>query len=105
MEAVKNLRLKALPITENDIKRQVKDYLDLKGYFHFHLLAGMGCYPGLPDRIAIKGGKVLFLEIKKPKGWKHSDSQIKFQQDIEKAGGKYLLVRKLEDLIEGLGGG
>jgi hypothetical protein len=31
-------RLKLPPISENDIKNQVKDYLDLRRYFHFPLL-------------------------------------------------------------------
>ena len=52
MKAIKNLKLKELPISEDDIKNQVKDYLDLRRYFHFPLTAGMGSYSGLPDRIA-----------------------------------------------------
>lgn len=92
-------------ISENDIKHQVKDWLGIKGYFHFHLLAGMGAFKGSPDRIAIKDGQVYFLEIKKPKGSVQSDYQKIFQERIERAGGKYLLVKNLEDLIEGLKGG
>jgi hypothetical protein len=90
-------------ISEDDIKNQVKDYLDLKGYFHFPLLAGMGSYKGIPDRIAVKGGQVYFIETKKPIGGKQSDDQIKFQQNIEKEKGKYILVKSLEDIIEALG--
>jgi hypothetical protein len=89
-------------ISENEIKHQVKQYLDLKGWFNFHLLAGMGCYPGLPDRIAIKNGRTLFLEIKKPIGGIHRDNQKIFQENIERAGEEYFLIRNLEDLIEGL---
>jgi Holliday junction resolvase len=88
------------PISEDDIKNQVKDYLDLKGYFHFPLLAGMGSYKGIPDRIAIKGGRVLFLEIKKPAGWKQSDEQKEFQANIERVGGEYYLVRSLEEIMK-----
>lgn len=65
----------------------------------------MGAYPGLPDRIAIKDSKVYFLEIKKPKGGKQSKNQKLFQERLEKAGGKYLLIKNLEDLIGGLKGG
>ena len=104
MKAVKH-KLTPRKVSENEIKHLVKDWLSIKGYFHFHLLAGMGAYPGLPDRIAVKGGKVLFLEIKKPKGSIHSDKQIKFQENVEKAGGRYLLIKNLEDLIEGIKGG
>jgi len=89
-------------ISEDDIKNQVKDYLDLKGYFHFPLLAGMGSSKGIPDRIAIKNGRVYFIECKKPIGGKQSNDQIKFQQNIEKEKGKYILVKSLEDIIEAL---
>jgi len=105
MKAIKNLKLKALPISEDDIKNQVKDYLDLRRYFHFPLTAGMGSYSGLPDRIAIKNGKVYFIECKKPVGWKQSYDQIKFQENIENEKGNYILVKCLEDLIKGLEGG
>lgn len=86
-------------ITENDIKRQCKDYLSAKGYFHFHILQGMGSYKGIPDIIAIKDNRVLFLEIKRPTG-KQSEYQKAFQQNIEDHGGEYLLVKCVEDLME-----
>lgn len=89
-----------IKITEADIKNQVKDYLSLKGYFHFPILQGLGAYKGIPDRIAIKDGRVLFLEIKKPVGWKQSDEQEDFQADIEGSKGEYILVRCLEDLMK-----
>jgi Holliday junction resolvase len=88
-------------ITENDVKRQVKDYLSLKGWFHFYNLAGMGAYKGIPDIIAIKGGRVLFIECKRPaRGSKQSPAQVQFQDNIEAQGGEYVLVRCLEDLIK-----
>ncbi len=86
-----------IKITETDIKKQVKDYLSVKGWFHFHLLAGLGCYPGACDMIACKGGQVLFLEIKKPKGTQ-SEHQKEFQARMQHVGCRYLLVRGIEDL-------
>jgi hypothetical protein len=70
-------------------KIAVKDYLDAKGYFHFPLLQGLASYKGLPDRIAIKNGKVYALEIKTKKG-KQSEYQFKFQSYWQKAGGNYI---------------
>ncbi|MBA7548816.1 hypothetical protein ES705_41284 [subsurface metagenome] len=93
-----------LKITEANVKDQVKDYLSLKGYFHFPILQGLGAFKGVPDRIAIKDGRVLFLEIKKPVGWKQSDKQKEFQANIEKEKGEYYLVKSLEDIIKILGG-
>lgn len=89
-------------LTENDIKKQVKDYLNIKGWFNFHVLQGLGAYKGIPDRIAIKNGRVLFIEIKKPKG-KQSLNQTLFQKELEYASGEYILVRCLEDLIKYIG--
>ena len=97
MKTTKSIRLKA--ISENLIKRQVKDYLDLKGYFHFYLLAGIGAFLGAPDIIAIKNNRVLFLEIKRP-GGKQSEHQRKFQLNIEGQGGEYYIVESLEDLVQ-----
>ena len=86
-------------ITENEVKRQVRDYLKLMGWFSFPLTAGLGSYKGSPDRIAVKDGRVLFLEIKKPIGGKHSDYQKQFQADLEEHGGEYYLVRSLEEVM------
>ena len=86
-------------ITENDVKRQVKDYLYLKGYFHFPILQGLGARKGIPDIIAIKNNRVLFLEIKRP-GGKQSEHQKNFQAGIEGHGGRYYIVRSLDDLIK-----
>ena len=95
----KKLKLKAPAPTENQIKAQVKDYLNIKGWFHFHVLQGLGSYPGIPDIIAIKDNRVLFLEIKKPTG-KQSQYQKDFENNITRQGGEYVLVRCLEDLIK-----
>ena len=94
----RKLRLK-IKVSENDVKRQVKQYLSLKGYFHFHILQGLGAYKGIPDIIAIKNNRVLFLEIKRL-GGKQSDYQKQFQADIEGQGGEYYIVKCLEDLIK-----
>jgi hypothetical protein len=99
---MKAIKYKLFPISENDIKNQVKDYLDLRRYFHFPLLQGLGSYSGVPDRIAIKNGKVYFIESKKPIGGKQTDDQTKFQQNIENEKGNYILVKSLEDLIRSL---
>ena len=84
---------------ENIIKRQAKDLLDIYGWFHFHLTQGIGCYPGLPDRIAIKNGKILFLEFKSPKGYLNKN-QIKFKHLIENQGGVYYLINDITLLNE-----
>jgi len=85
-------------ITENNVKRLVKDYLDIKGYFHFPILQGLGAYKGIPDRMAVKNGKTIYIEVKKP-GGKLTENQVEFQADMERAGGEYVLITCFEDLI------
>ena len=82
---------------ETQIKKAVRDWLDWHGWFHFHLMAGMGVYPGAPDRIAVKGGRVVFLEIKAP-GKNQSPAQYAFGMSIGKAGGEYHVIHDLDEL-------
>mgnify|MGYP001446516152 CR=1 FL=1 len=86
-------------LTETDIRRQVTDYLQLRQYFCFYVLQGLGAYKGIPDLIAVKNGRVLFIELKTPRG-RQSDYQRKFQADLEAHGGEYILCRGIDDLIE-----
>ncbi len=85
-------------MTESEIRRQVVDYLRMKGYFTFHLLQSLGCYRGAPDLIAVKG-KTLFIELKTARG-RQSDYQKQFQADLEAAGGEYVLCRGVDDLLK-----
>jgi len=77
----------------------VKQLLTLFEWFHFHILQGLGSFLGIPDRIAIKNGRVLFLEIKKP-GGKLSPGQIIFRDLILSHGGEYYRIDDLNKLIE-----
>ena len=86
-------------VKESDIRRQVQDYLRLKGWFVFYHLQGLGSYPGLPDLQAVKNGRVVFIELKKP-GGKQRKGQAEFQGNLEAAGGEYILCRGIEDLAE-----
>ena len=84
---------------ETAIKKMVKQYLQIKGWFIFPLLAGLGAYKGISDMYAIKDGRGIWVEIKTPKG-KQSEHQIRFQADIESRGGEYLVVRDVQELID-----
>ena len=95
-------RLK-IKISEKDVRRVIRDYLRVKGWFVFYLLQGLGCYPGATDMISIKNGRVLFIEIKRPGRSKQSDRQKQFQKDIEEHGGEYILTDNLDDLIKIIG--
>ena len=82
---------------ETGIKKQIKDYLRLKGYFVFHILQGLGSYRGTPDLICIKDGIVLLIEVKTPTG-KLSEYQKQFKSDWEARKGNYVVARNYEDV-------
>lgn len=86
-------------LTETDIRRQVRDYLRIRGWFVFHILQGLGCYLGVTDLIAVRDGRIVFIELKTKTG-KQSDYQKQFQADLEAAGGEYILCRGIDDLME-----
>lgn len=97
----RKLRFK-FKISENDIKLQCKQYLSLRGWFHFPILQGLGSFDGIPDRIAIKNGRTIYLEVKKP-GGKQSPSQVEFEGNIKYQKGEYYLIDNLDDLIKIIG--
>ena len=90
---------------ENIVKKQVKDWLYWRGWFSFPLTQGLGAYRGAPDRVAVKGGRVLFIEIKSKSGVL-SDEQRRFKETIDTQGGHYIVARSCDDVekyIEGMG--
>ena len=84
--------------SETALKRQIKEYLDIKGIFNYPLLQGMGAFKGLPDRVMHFKGHVVYLEIKKPKG-KLSVHQEAFQLTCFTDGITYLIIRSLDDIM------
>jgi len=88
-----------IKISENDVKATIKGYLDLTGWDHWHNMAGLASYPGIPDRTAIRDGIVLFIELKAP-GKKQSENQIKFEEKIKRQSGHYIVVHSVEELAE-----
>ena len=86
---------------ESEIRTQVKEYLQYKGWFVYYNLAGLGAYPGLSDLVAVKDGRVIHIELKTKKG-RQSKRQVEFQRNIEAAGGVYIIARGIGD-VEVLG--
>ena len=87
---------------ETSLKNAAKDFLSLYGIWTFPLTAGMGSYPGAPDRIGIYKGNPLALELKRPKGVLTAH-QVAFRKRWEEEGGIFILCRSIEDLAAGLG--
>lgn len=97
---------------ESALLRQICDYLSIKGLFHFRINNGAifdakrgvyrrpnsaGAMKGVADIYVLKNGKSYFLELKSNNG-KQSDHQVWFQNGVEHNGGKYLVVRDVEEL-------
>lgn len=82
---------------ETALKKQIKDYLKLYGFFVFHIVQGLGAYKGIPDLCAVGYGLTLFVEVKTKKG-RQSEYQKKFEDDIWTHGGHYILSKCCEDI-------
>ena len=83
---------------ENLVKYEIKQALDMVGAFHVPLMQGLGSHKGLPDRVAIKDGKVYMLEVKTLNG-KMSKYQLEFNGHWTTNGGNYHVVRSAEDIF------
>ena len=88
---------------ETSIKKAIRDYLRLTGWFVFHNLAGLGVYPGISDLTAIKDGRVVFIEVKTNRG-QQSEKQLLFEDGIRTHGGEYIVARSVDDVKETGGG-
>ena len=98
-------------IKESEVQRVLLDYLKAKRIFHYRNNSGAmaGNYKGKkcfmrfgamgsPDIVSVIKGQYVGIEVKGT-GGKQSDHQKEFQENLERAGGKYLLVYSLEDFI------
>jgi hypothetical protein len=82
---------------ETIIRKQVVKYLREQGWFVFHNLQGVGCFRGLSDLTAFKGGRTVWIEIKTPDG-KQSREQWEFEQRVLDNGGEYVIARCVDDV-------
>jgi len=84
-------------VTEKDIMNQIRDFLRLHGWMVIRNHQTLGSYPGVTDLTAIRGGKVVWIEVKTPRGRLGPD-QEKFLQDLEDHGGWWIVARSVEDV-------
>ena len=94
--------------TEKDTQRAVLDYLSAKKIFHWRNNTGamktasggfirFGAV-GSPDIFALARGKTFGFEIKDEQG-KQSPEQEAFALGMTKAGGEYLVVRNVDQVM------
>lgn len=65
------------------------------------ILVGMGVHSGFADLMVISGGRVLFLELKAPKG-RLRPAQEAFRDAILAQGFGWALIRSLDDALTAL---
>ena len=90
-----------LKVTEADITKQIRDYLELKRIFHWKVFQTLGSTPGVSDIIGIHKGKFLAIEVKTEKGIL-TENQLNFLANVKFNGGIALVARCLEDVIKNL---
>lgn len=84
--------------SENAVKDEIKGWLDAHRWEHWHIMQGKWAKKGLPDRIAIKDGTVLFIEAKRRKGGAQRPEQKEFMDKIKAQKGHYILARGCDDI-------
>lgn len=92
----------AVTLKESEIQAQIRDYLRWTGWFVVKIHQSLGSYRGIADLYALRDGQHVWIEVKRPDG-RQSEYQKRFQRDIEKHGGTYILARGIED-VEHLAG-
>ena len=104
--------MKQIHEKEKDVQKACLDYLAARGIFNYRNNTGSfqdrgtGAWyrfgaVGSPDIIAVVKGRYIAIECKGTKG-KQSDVQKDFEDRLVRAGGFYILVRSLDELIESL---
>lgn len=58
-------------------------------------------WSGVPDRICLlPGGRVVFVELKRPEGGKIASLQLTWQRRLQSLGFRSLIVKSPEDIAE-----
>ena len=96
-------RMNSLPAEkEADITRAIRDYLNLKGIYHWKQMQGLGCKPGVADILGIlPDGRFLAIEVKTKKGQLSLHQGI-FLTEITKNNGVAFVAHSLDEAIEKL---
>ena len=92
-------------VSETQIKKQIKKWLNIKHIFWWYNLQGLGSQKGLPDLFAIHHGKLWAIEVKTLFG-RLSQCQSNFLDNFIEAGKRagieveILVAQSVDDVIE-----
>lgn len=91
-------------MTETEIQKEIKDYLEDKGYLVYRMNSGRGRYnirmapPGTPDLLVIlNNGQSIWIEVKQP-GLKCTDIQKEMHQKLIDKGQKVMVAYNKDDV-------
>lgn len=84
------------PIRERDIERKVVAYCKKHGLVTYKFTSPS--YAGVPDRIIMGRGRILFLELKAP-GGRSTPLQVREQNRIRDVGCNAAMVDSIEGVI------
>lgn len=82
---------------EHAVLNDVRDFLRLNGYKVVRIHQSLGSEKGIPDLVAIREGRHVWIECKAPKGYV-SDVQQAWLQDLEDHGGSYVVAKSVKDV-------
>lgn len=91
---------------ESAIQAHIVHFLTLKGWTVWQMQLGsqgngaVYCTPGIPDLYAFNGKHAIWLEVKRPKTGKLSQSQQQRHEELHSAGLSVHVVRSVEDVME-----
>jgi VRR-NUC domain len=90
---------------ERKLKGYVVNFLNSRGAWIFHqsMSKKTGGRPGVPDILCCYRGRFIAIELK-VRGSKLSPEQEREAERLRNSGGVFVVVRRLEDLVEALRG-
>lgn len=94
-------RLPVPKITEHDVTVNIRQLLRTCGIWHYKHWGGPMGERGISDIIGCYQGRMIAIEIKKPRG-KATGEQLVFLDCVNKAGGIGFIASSTEDVIVGL---
>jgi Holliday junction resolvase len=95
------------PRKESDLQRAIVQVLSYAGWLVMHIpnqstrgrQRWAGLLPGAPDLVAVKRGRVVFLEVKTEKG-KVSEKQSEVYDLLRLHGMEVRVVRRVDDIAD-----
>lgn len=84
---------------EKHIQSRIRDYLRLHDWLVIKLV--VTSLFGVPDLMCLKGGTVLFIEVKQP-GKKPTPLQLATHDKLRRVGAKVIVATSVEDVVKAL---